>query len=82
MDEKSRANLLLMYGVVREQENLIYSLMALITPLVSCLGHYDQRLADLYSREAKAKERVLFEQRDHALAAIDEATRRLIENVD
>ena len=38
MDEKLKASLLLAYGIIREQEDLIYSLMALTTPLVKCLG--------------------------------------------
>jgi len=45
------------------------------------MGHYDPRLADLYRREGEAKERALFQKRDDALAVIDEAIRRLKENV-
>jgi hypothetical protein len=80
VDDKLKDSLLLAYGVVREQEDLIYSLMALVTPLVKCLGQYDHRLADLYLQEAKATERKIFQARDDALAVIDEAIRRLKEN--
>ncbi len=82
MDQQSKANLLLVYGIIREQEDIIYSLMALLTPLVKCIGQYDPRLADLYAQEAKATERALFQQRDDALAVIDEAVRRLKESVN
>jgi hypothetical protein len=80
MDEKLKASLLLAYGIIREQEDLIYSLMALTTPLVKCLGQYDHRLADMYAHAMKETQREIFQRRDDGLAVIDEAVRRLKEN--
>ena len=80
MDEKAKASLIVMYGILREQEDVIYSLMALIAPLVKCLGQYDPRLADLYSTAAKGAEGAIFQKRNDGFAAIDEAVRRLKEN--
>ncbi|MGA2876099.1 MAG: hypothetical protein ABSE82_11250 [Nitrososphaerales archaeon] len=80
--EKLRSSLLLAYGIIREQEDTIYTLTALVTPLVKCLAQYDHHLADLYSRTAKTTERRVFQKRDDALAVIDEAVRRLKENVN
>jgi hypothetical protein len=75
-------SLLLAYGIIREQEDMLYTLTALVTPLVKCVGQYDRRLADLYSRTAKKTERRVFQKRNDALAVIDEAIRRLKENAN
>jgi hypothetical protein len=81
MDEKLRDSLLFAYGVIRQQEDLIYSLMALTTPLVKCLGQYDRRLAEMYRQAMKANQRKIFQERKDGFALIDEAIRRLKENV-
>ncbi len=81
MDEKLKASLLLAYGIIREQEDLIYSLMALTTPLVKCLDQYDQRLAALYNQAMKKTQRQIFQKRTDGFAVIDEAVRRLKEKV-
>ena len=77
MDEQLKASLILAYGIIREQEDLIYSLMALTTPLVKCLGQYDPRLASMYHRAMKKNQRQIFQERDDGFAVIDEAVRRL-----
>jgi hypothetical protein len=81
MDAQTKANLLLAYGILREQEDAVYTLMALIVPLVKCLGQYDHRLADMYAHEEEAMEEKIFQKRADGFAAIDEAIRRLKENV-
>lgn len=81
MDEQSRASLLVAYGILREQEDAVYRLMALIVPLVNCLGRYDHRLADMYNHEVEGVEEKIFQQRADGFAVIDEEVRRLKENV-
>lgn len=79
MDEQSRASLLIAYGILREQEDAIYRLMALIVPLVKCLGQYDHRLADMYAHMEEAMEEKIFQQRAEGFAVIDKEVRRLNE---
>jgi hypothetical protein len=80
--EELKNSLLLAYGILREQEDMVYSLTALVAPLVKCLGQYDLQLAEIYAHEAEATERKIFQKRDDALAVIDEAVRRLKENAN
>ena len=77
MDEKTKNSLLLAYGIIREQEGMIYSLTALVTPLIKCLGQYDQRLADLYAKTAKDVEEAIFQDRNDGFDVIDKEVLRL-----
>lgn len=79
--EKLRESLLVAYGIIRQQTELICDLQSLLLPLVDALdpkySAVGLRVAYLAAQEAKLD--VLVQSKTDSLALVDEAIRRLRE---
>jgi hypothetical protein len=80
-NKKLRESLLVAYGIIRQQTELICDLQSLLLPLVDALDpkYSDVPLGVAYLRAQAIKLDVLLRSKTDSLALVDEAIRRLRE---